>query len=91
MDSTDSLSEIVLRLNLKLNVVLKRLVLQKLLKMKPVKFPLFSAMGVYSEGEKMKWLNLATFLSCLVNLCCNFELCLFLFCSFSPACRRLRL
>lgn len=45
MESTDSLSEIVLRLNLKLNVVLKRLVLHKLLKMKPVKFPLFFRNG----------------------------------------------
>lgn len=45
MESTDSLSEIVLRLYLKLNVVLKRLVLQELLKMKPVKFPLFFCNG----------------------------------------------
>lgn len=62
MESTDSLSEIVLRLNLKLNVVLKRLVLQKLLKMKPVKFPLFSAMGVYSEGEKNEMARLSNLL-----------------------------
>lgn len=52
MESTDSLSEIVLRLYLKLNVVLKRLVLQELLKMKPVKFPLFFLQWVCTVREK---------------------------------------